>query len=194
MLRTLLLMALACAAPSFAQTEGAPSPQLASAGRQIVEAANRSFESAFEARDAQAIAALYTEDGRVIPPGQLPVSGRKAIATFWEETMQRTQRIQLETQEAELDGELILEEGVARLTGADGMSEIQYLVVWKRVGGGWYLHRDIWNDAGLAADIVGGEAPVAQPPLGADPYEALEVPTAPDDAEATGLLEGDDVP
>jgi hypothetical protein len=43
MLRSLLLMALACAAPSFAQTEGAPSPQLAPAARQMVAAANRSF-------------------------------------------------------------------------------------------------------------------------------------------------------
>ena len=51
--------------------------------REAVDAGNYFFLKAFDARDAQAIAELYTEDGRVIAPGAEPAAGRAAIAAFW---------------------------------------------------------------------------------------------------------------
>jgi uncharacterized protein (TIGR02246 family) len=195
MLRSLLLLALACAGPAFAQTETAPAAEPSSSGRAIVDAGNQQFQRAFAARDAQTLAGLYSEDGRVIPPGQVPAAGRDAIAIFWAGTMQQIQRVELDTQAVELDGDLILEDGVARLTGSDGsVSEIQYLVAWKRNGGHWYLHRDIWNDAGLSEPPTGAEATPAVPRVDENPDEALEVPDAPDAPQAGGLLQRDDVP
>jgi ketosteroid isomerase-like protein len=44
-------------------------------------------------------------------------------------------------------GDLAAETGKYDLTGADGtvLDSGKYVVVWKREGGHWKLHRDIWN-------------------------------------------------
>jgi uncharacterized protein (TIGR02246 family) len=156
----LLLAACLLAAEAFAQAEAeAPEPAKASA-RDAVDAGNYFFKKAFEARDAQAIAELYTEDGRVIPAGGEPASGRAAIAAFWEGAMKDTQGVRLETAAVESDGTLAFEEGVVHLTANDGSeSSARYLVVWKRVGRRWHLHRDIWNGGPPAP-----APPVATPP------------------------------
>lgn len=46
----------------------------------------------------------------------------------------------------ESTGDLAYGVRTARLTGGDGsVSEVRYVVVWKRAGERWFLHRDIWN-------------------------------------------------
>ena len=51
-----------------------------------VEAAIRAndevFAAAFNRKDAQGIAALYTEDAAILPPGAPRADGRDAIAAF----------------------------------------------------------------------------------------------------------------
>jgi uncharacterized protein (TIGR02246 family) len=147
-MRLLLLPAfLLCATPAFAQ-DPAQGAETVSPIRDVVEAGNYLFQRAFEDADARALADLYTEDGQVIPPGMAPLSGRPAIAAFWAEQMKATQRVRLETKDVESDGNLAAEQGVARLIAHDGSeTSIQYIVVWKRIGRRWHLHRDIWNAA-----------------------------------------------
>jgi hypothetical protein len=54
--------------------------------------------------------------------------------------------ISLETTAVESADALAYETGTVRLTAKDGaVKEARYVVVWKRVGGQWMLHRDIWN-------------------------------------------------
>jgi uncharacterized protein (TIGR02246 family) len=139
--------------------------------REAIEAGNYFFTKHFEARDAQAIAELYTEDARVIAPGAAPAEGRAAIAAFWAAAMEGTKSVRLETRSVESDGELAFEEGVVQLTANDGaQSAERYLVVWKRVGRRWHLHRDIWN---------AGPLPAAEPPAPVEPE-----PTTPESEEA----------
>jgi ketosteroid isomerase-like protein len=115
--------------------------------RDAVEAANRSFVERFLAGDMQGVAALYSEDARVIAPGAAMASGRAAIAAFWAGARESTKGVRLETDVVESAGDLAFEDGVVHLVGADGReSSSRYLVVWKRVGGRWLLHRDTWND------------------------------------------------
>jgi uncharacterized protein (TIGR02246 family) len=133
--------------------------------REAVDAGNYFFRKAFEARDAQAIAELYTEDGRVIAPGAEPAAGRGAIAAFWNAAFADTKSVRLETLSVESAGDLAVEEGVVRLTAPDGSeSAARYLVVWKRVGRRWYLHRDIWNAGPPAAPPEPPAEPEATPP------------------------------
>jgi ketosteroid isomerase-like protein len=48
----------------------------------------------------------------------------------------------------ESSGDLAYETGTVRLVARDGkQTEGRYVVVWKRDGGRWKLHRDIWNAA-----------------------------------------------
>lgn len=141
------------AVPAFAQEEAAPAPPPRDRVREAVDAGNYFFVKAFAARDAQAVADLYTEDARVIAPGAEPANGRAAIAAFWTKAMEDTVAVRLETLSVESAGELhALEEGLAHLTASDGTeSTARYLVVWKRAGRRWHLHRDIWNTGPLAS-------------------------------------------
>jgi uncharacterized protein (TIGR02246 family) len=141
--------------------------------RDAVDAGNYFFLKGFAARDAQAIADLYTEDGRVVAPGAPPAVGRAAIAAFWAATMRDTQAVRLETLSVEAAGDLALEEGVARLVANDGSeSTARYLVVWKREGRRWHLYRDIWNvgPTGPASPPRTDEpAPAETPSVGEEP-------------------------
>jgi uncharacterized protein (TIGR02246 family) len=163
MSRVVLLLLLCLAGGSAsAQSEGEAPAEAKPLVREAVEAGNYFFRKAFEARDAQAIADLYTEDGRVVPAGAEPVAGRAAIAAFWKAAMEDTKAVRLDTLAVEADGNLAYEEGVVHLTAHDGSeSTARYLVVWKRVGRRWHLHRDIWN-AGPAAPA--GPAPTQEAP------------------------------
>ena len=147
-----------------AEAEAAPAEPPKFTVRDAVDAGNYFFRKAFEARDAKAIAELYTEDARVIAPGAEPVAGREAIAAFWTGAMENTRSVRLETLSVEAEGNLAYEEGVAHLTANDdSVSATRYVVVWKRIGRRWHLHRDIWNNGVAAAE------PAAEPPVGAPP-------------------------
>jgi uncharacterized protein (TIGR02246 family) len=115
--------------------------------RAAVEAGNHAFITAYLRGDAQAIGQLYTEDAQVLPPGGATVRGREAIAAYWEGSIASGIRdVTLHTAEVESAGPLAIETGKVRLVDADGRaSEFRYLVVWKRVGTGWKMHRDTWN-------------------------------------------------
>jgi len=146
--------------------------------RDAVDAGNYFFLKAFAARDAQAIADLYTEGGRVIAPGAEPVSGRAAIAAFWAGTMIDTQAVRLETLSVEAAGDLALEEGVAHLEANDGSeSTARYLVVWKREGRRWHLHRDIWNNGPREAQPLPVTPPALPTPAASEAPAPGEEPT-----------------
>jgi uncharacterized protein (TIGR02246 family) len=120
--------------------------------RQEIEARNREFMAAFNRGDAAGVAAGYTEDGQVLPPGAPAMSGRQAIEQFWQSVMgMGVREVELRTEHAEAAGDLAYEVGSAVLTvqpegGAAATDTVKYVVVWKRQAGGpWQLAVDIWN-------------------------------------------------
>jgi uncharacterized protein (TIGR02246 family) len=115
--------------------------------REAVESGNRAFAEAFARGDAAAVASLYTETAEVIAPGSPIASGRDAIAGFWQATLDSgVEDVALLTREVEAAGDLAFESGLARLVAKDGSTtQARYLVVWRRIGARWMLHRDIWN-------------------------------------------------
>jgi uncharacterized protein (TIGR02246 family) len=167
MARWLLLLVLVLFTAS-AQAEGEAEAEPKPAVREAVEAGNYFFRKFFDERNAGAIADLYTEDARVVAPGAEVASGRTAIAAFWAAQLEQTKSVQLETLSVESEGNLAVEEGVARLTANDGSeAAARYLVVWKRVGRRWHLHRDIWNPGPTPAAAEAAPAP-AEPGPGAE--------------------------
>jgi uncharacterized protein (TIGR02246 family) len=120
--------------------------------RSAIEQANARFAKEFEQRNAAAVAAMYTEDAIVLPPGQEMVKGRPAIEQFWKSTMNAgVKSAVLTTLDVTISGDMVSEVGTVELTIApEGKpatkSFAKYLVAWKREGGAWKLHRDIWND------------------------------------------------
>jgi uncharacterized protein (TIGR02246 family) len=117
-----------------------------------VEAANKAVMDSFKNKDAAGIAALYAEDGVMLPPNQERVAGRESIRKLWQSWFEAgVADLTLKAISVEENGGLAVEEGAYTVTapGADGkmMQDAgKYVVIWKKASDGkWMLHRDIWN-------------------------------------------------
>ncbi len=116
--------------------------------RQEIEQRVREFEAALNRRDAAALAAMYTDDARLMPPGSGLVSGRQAIQQFWQGAFDMgLSGGELRPQQIEARDDLAYEMSTATLRMGDaGTQAVKYVVVWKRQsGGGWQMAADIWN-------------------------------------------------
>jgi len=105
------------------------------------------FQSALDAKDPAAIAAIYTEDGALLPPNGETVSGRAAIEAFWTETLASGIGGEGTDIEVHALGDVGYTVGTFTATDADGASigEGKYVEIWRHVDGEWQMHRDIWN-------------------------------------------------
>jgi uncharacterized protein (TIGR02246 family) len=116
----------------------------------LIAAANEKFMAAARQGDAAGLAALYTEDGQLLPPNADVMSGREAIAAFWGAVVEMgIKEAELDTVEVADHGDTAIEVGRFTLYGADRqqLDRGKYIVVWKQEAGQWKLHRDIFNSS-----------------------------------------------
>ena len=110
--------------------------------------ANKKFMDAFARADPAGIAALHTEAGQILPPGMIMVTGKDSIEAFWRGAMEAgVKRADLNTIELDPQGDTAIEIGRAHLysEAGDMIDDTKYVVVWKKEGADWKIHRDIWN-------------------------------------------------
>jgi uncharacterized protein (TIGR02246 family) len=114
-----------------------------------LEKLNDAWTAAFNKGDAAAVAAMYTEDGYVLPPGAEIVKGRTAIEAFWRQAAQQMGDAKLTVLDVLPLGRAAAREiGTVTLkTKSQPPQEVvgKYVVVWRKVGGKWKLATDIWN-------------------------------------------------
>jgi uncharacterized protein (TIGR02246 family) len=117
-----------------------------------IAAVNRAFEEAVRKGDADRLAQLYTQDAIALPPDGPFVKGRDAIRDLWGSVIRdlALRDVALQTVDLEVSGDTACEVGEGRLTLAPPSSApatvtVKYVVAWKKAGGRWQLHRDIWN-------------------------------------------------
>ena len=124
------------------------SPALAQ-NKATIEKLNDVWTAAFNKGDAAAVAALYTEDAYVLPPGSAMVKGRPAIEAFWRQAAQQMTDAKLTTVDVlPLGRSAAREIGTVTLkTKSQPPQEIvgKYVVLWRKVGRDWALATDIWN-------------------------------------------------
>ncbi len=104
--------------------------------------------AAIAAGDASEVVKFYSEDVYVMPPNLEPFSGRDAIRPIFQGMMDGGGRdMRLQTVEVFEQGEEITEIGTFQLYLTDGtMADSgKFIVVWKRIDGEIYIHRDIMN-------------------------------------------------
>jgi uncharacterized protein (TIGR02246 family) len=120
--------------------------------RAAIEQQGTRFTEAYAKGDAKAVAAFYTEDAIAFPPGGDMVKGRQAIEQMWQSTMDSgVKSVSFNVVDVGASGDLAHETGTAVLSIQEQgkqptTASIKYVVVWKRQGADWKLHRDIWND------------------------------------------------
>jgi len=133
----MIISCLSLGSPAFAQNKA------------TIEKLNDVWTAAFNKGDAAAVAALYTEDAYVLPPGSGIVKGRAAIEAFWRQAAQQMSDAKLTTVDIlPLGRSAAREIGTVTLkTKSQPPQEVvgKYVVVWRKVGRDWKLATDIWN-------------------------------------------------
>jgi uncharacterized protein (TIGR02246 family) len=122
--------------------------------RSAIEATNKKWEAAASRSDGPGVAALYTANGELLPAQSGVVTGTQAIGEFWQAVFDSgIKGASLVTVEVEGCGNTANEVGRFELRGADGkvLDHGKYLVIWKKEGASWKLHRDIWTSSVVPA-------------------------------------------
>ncbi len=104
--------------------------------------------TAIAAGDAGEVVKFYTEDVQVMAPHMETLIGREAILPIFQGMMDGGGRdMHLQTLEVYEQGEEITEIGIFQLYLTDGTmaDNGKFIVVWKRVDGELFIHRDIMN-------------------------------------------------
>jgi uncharacterized protein (TIGR02246 family) len=115
-----------------------------------IEAVNAKWIELFNKGDFEGVAALYTEDATALPPGSAMVKGRAAIAAMWKAMAEQVTDPKVTTLDVKALGTSAAREiGTFSLkTKGPTPQEVsgKYVVVWEKVGNGWKLAADIWNE------------------------------------------------
>jgi uncharacterized protein (TIGR02246 family) len=131
------MLALLAASSATAQT------------KEQIQKLDDAFGAAVRAGDAARLGQLYAEDATLMPSGGPRTDGRAAIESFWGGGMKTIAGATLTASDvAPLGHDYARELGVYALTTKGSPSQTiagKYVVIWKRVGGGWKLWTDIWN-------------------------------------------------
>ena len=133
---------LALSSPAAAQMSDADA---------AIRAGSQKWAEAWNSADADALAALYSEDAVVMAPGSEPAEGRAAIKEHYAAGLKEAAGATnvIKTLEVMAAGDWAAEVGSFVANAADGshLDHGRYIALWKKVDGKWMLYRDMWNSS-----------------------------------------------
>lgn len=118
--------------------------------RAAIEDVGKEFSAHVKKGDAAAIAGMYSSTAKVLPPNGELTEGRANIQRLWQGAFDSGMRdLSFEVLEVEKKGDSVYEVGKYSVKDAAGkeVDRGKYIVIYKREGGKWKLHRDIWNSS-----------------------------------------------
>ncbi|MEM1362745.1 MAG: SgcJ/EcaC family oxidoreductase [Pseudomonadota bacterium] len=109
------------------------------------------WEATLNGTDADAIAAHFTPDARLLPQNSGVIEGQDAIVAYWSDLIERPSQIELRLVDVDFIGDTAIQTGtyVLTLTHPDGRETVssgKTLVVWKNDDGTWRRAQDMWNE------------------------------------------------
>lgn len=116
--------------------------------KEEIQAANNKCLEVVKTGDVDKIVQLYTVDAKVFTPSFSLVEGHRSIKIMWENILRGgSLNLKIKTVSAEAVGDFAFEDGEYKLLTPDekAIDRGKYVVVWKKEGGIWKIHRDIYN-------------------------------------------------
>jgi uncharacterized protein (TIGR02246 family) len=114
-----------------------------------IQQLNDRLAEAFNTGDAAGVAAMYTQDAVVLPPGMEMIRGRDDIQAMWQGAAEQMGDLKLTTTDVKPLGDSAVREiGTATAKTDGGQPQdiaIKYVVIWEKVGDEWKIATDIWN-------------------------------------------------
>ena len=164
LLRTIAIVA-AIASP-FAWISSASAADEASR----IRAGTEMWVKMFNSGNAGGVAALYTTDAALMPPGAPPARGTAAIKDVIGAEIASAKKAGITfvlgtNDEVGMSGDLAWHSGAYFIQDKAGktLEQGKFLETWKKEGGKWRIHRDIWNSDGAAPAGAPAAAPSASP-------------------------------
>lgn len=118
--------------------------------RTAIQDVGKEFSAHVKKGDAVAIAGMYSSTAKVLPPNGELTEGRANIQKLWQGAIDSGMRdLSFEVLEVVKKGDTVYEVGKYSVKDAAGkeVDRGKYVVIYKREGGKWKLHRDIWNSS-----------------------------------------------
>ncbi len=138
----------------------------APAGKPLPANPSQGWAEAFNNGDAAALAALYTEDAILLPPGAPLIRGRAAIEAQLAKEAGGGFQIEIVSLESPSQGDTGYNLGTFTVKDANGtvVDTGKFIEIWKHVDGEWKLYADIYNsDVPPPAPAAEETPPVASP-------------------------------
>ena len=148
-----------------------------------IRATNKAWLEAIAAKDAKAVAAIYAEDGQMLPPNAPKAVGREALEKGWTEMMGIPGvALTFETEKFVFakSGDLAVDIGTYKFSATGQTETGKSVVTWTKRNGKWYVLTDMFSSDAAAAPPA--PAPVAEPVApapGAEPPAAPATPPTP---------------
>jgi len=113
-----------------------------------LEGMSQKFEDHFRKGEVDAVAAMYMEDGVILPPNHARVQGRADIAAFLKGMTDAGLSLKITPKDEWVEGTLGVRSGSYIVLDKE-QKEIdhgKWLEVWKKgADGNWLMVRDMWN-------------------------------------------------
>ena len=133
--------------------------------RAALDAATDAWVAAFNARDADAMVALTTEDVLLLPPNAEPIRGQEAVRTIWSRAVASAKaEATVTVDETVIIGDYAYKTGSFVYTLPNGVvvERGKFLEIWKRTDEGWRIHRDMFS-SNLPVRVPVPDPPPSQP-------------------------------
>ena len=119
----------------------------------VITSRSDAWEAALNAKDVDAIAALYTSDARLMPPNGESSTGHDAVRAVFGGMIDEGFSAELTNVEAQVAGDIGYNVGTyAIMAGGDVVDTGKFVEIWHRGDDGeWRMANDIWNSDRAAA-------------------------------------------
>ena len=103
----------------------------------------RRYFDAERTGDSEAVASFYTNDAKLVPPGQAPLTGRSEIQKYFEG--QGSSGAEIDLSHIEVAADLAWATGLFGWDADGQRRHVAFLDVWRREKDGWHIAACMWN-------------------------------------------------